>query len=722
MTPEPARFDRRTTETFRGPVALTKALREGVSAAGRYRRAVAFFDSGVFAVAPEQFDAFFDRGGTMELVCGPVWSAADLPAARRALYDRRPVHPGRPTGQARWSERLMTWAIAAGRLEIRVATVLPPDGRPSSSFRDGIYHEKIGLLDGPGGGFGGPLAFEGSANETAAAYRRNFERLLIHPRGVATAAVGEQFERLWADETPGLSVIPLHDAFRAGLMTARDDPQTAGAAADVLPDAATAPVPPEILRRPARFELRDYQRAAVEGWFANRGVGIYAMATGTGKTFTALCTAEELYRRAGGPLAVMIVAPYLNLVAQWVKEGRRFGLDPLECSGSRHDWRPAADATVYQLNAGTRPLATFATTNATFAGDAFQDVLASLRVRTLLIADEVHNLGARNLRTALPGRVKLRLGLSATPSRWMDEVGTAAVNDYFGPAVADVSLGDALKIRPPVLTPYKYFPIPIELNDEEREQYLLLTKQLARFMADPRDENLSEQALSLLLKRARLLGSASGKLPALRAALAPHAKSRVNLIYCGDGLVEVEAGGLSPGATRGVAWGGLAKQVKAAAAVAADLGMTASTYTAEVSAADRAGVMAAFEEGAIQALVAIRCLDEGVDVPAVRRAFILASSTNPRQFVQRRGRVLRRAEGKELAEIYDFVVVPPAEAADPEAEEYRPMRGLMEREFRRVAEFADLASNRALARRKLSPVLQRLNLCHLEGIGYVRGG
>ena len=122
---------------------------------------------------------------------------------------------------------------------------------------------------------------------------------------MATAAVGEHFERLWADDTPGLSVIPLHDAFRTGLMTARDDPQTVGAApgADARPPSfdltgATAPVPPGLLRRPTRFELRDDQRAAVEGWFANRGVGVYAMATGTGKTFTALCTAEELYRRA----------------------------------------------------------------------------------------------------------------------------------------------------------------------------------------------------------------------------------------------------------------------------------------------------------------------------------------------------------------------------------------------------------------------------------------
>ncbi|QDT16782.1 DEAD/DEAH box helicase family protein [Alienimonas californiensis] len=604
----------------------------------------------------------------------------------------------------------MEWAIAAGCLQIRVATVVPPDGRVTGAFFEGIYHEKLGLLARKAF----VEAFEGSANETAAAYTRNYERLLFHAPGVATSAVEEHFERLWENATPGVSVLPLHDAFRAGLMTARNEQPTVAnsvSVEDASVGATADSVPPEILRRPARFALRDYQQAAIDGWFAARGVGIYAMATGTGKTFTALCTAEELYRRAGGPLAVVIVAPYLNLVSQWLKEGRRFGLDPLECSGSRHAWKPAADATVHQLNAGTRLLATFATTNATFSGDAFQDMLDSLKVRTLLIADEVHNLGARNLRAALPERVTLRLGLSATPSRWMDQEGTAAVNRYFGSAVADVSLGDALKMRPPVLTPYKYFPILIELDDDEREEYLLLTKQLARFMADPRDENLSETALGLLLKRARLLGSASGKLPALRTALEPHRKSRFNLIYCGDGRVEIESA-VSSSSLR-IGDGETVRQVKAAAAMASELGMTASTYTAEVSANERADVMSAFEEGTIQALVAIRCLDEGVDVPAVRRAFILASSTNPRQFIQRRGRVLRRAEGKELAEIYDFVVVPPAEAADPDSPEYRPMRGLLEREFARVAEFADLALNGPQARATLLPTLEALGLSHL---------
>ncbi len=119
-----------------------------------------------------------------------------------------------------------------------------------------------------------------------------------------------------------------------------------------------------------------------------------------------------------------------------------------------------------------------------------------------------------------------------------------------------------------------------------------------------------------------------------------------------------------------------------------------------------------FATGKKQVLVAIRCLDEGVDFPEARRAFILASSTNPRQFVQRRGRILRRAPGKTIAEIHDFVVEPPVSATD-DARILETMRRLFRREMERVVEFAETASNAGLARALMLPTLRRLDLLDL---------
>jgi dnd system-associated protein 4 len=393
-----------------------------------------------------------------------------------------------------------------------------------------------------------------------------------------------------------------------------------------------------------RLRLRDYQERARASWFKSGGVGIFSKATGTGKTVTALATVEELFRRTGPPLVVIFVAPYLHLVRQWVGVARSFGLDPINCSGPRTAWTTAADAALYLVNSRARPVLSFATTNSTFAESSFQDVLGRIQVRTVLIADEVHNLGARALQRALPERVRLRLGLSATPERWTDEDGTKAIRDYFGAVVFDFGLEGALRLGPPVLTPYSYHPILVPLEDDEQEEYMRLTRQLARFTSGPAAENLSDAALGILLKRARLVACARGKLTSFAQTIVPHRETNYNLVYCGDGRVEVEV--VSGQAAAGVAETEVIRQVEAVSRLLGrDLGMNVATYTAATPEEEREATLREFAEGRKNALVAIRCLDEGMDIPQVRRAFILASSTNPRQFIQRRGRVLRRAEG-----------------------------------------------------------------------------
>lgn len=689
-------------------------FRRAISRAQTYRRATGYFSSSVFAVARQEVGEFFSRGGVLEVVCSPVLSGSDVAAITSGLYQPErwfgvPLARVLSRTHYGWAADLLSWAIACGQMHLKVAVLSSPSSHA-------VYHEKFGLLIRADGSSDG---FEGSANESENGYVSNYERLRIlsseRPADrPELRLLLDEFDLLWSNQTPGLDVMGIHEALRQGLVHPRsaDDMQPTEVPKDVL----TVRAEPEILRWPSRLQLRPHQKQAVDAWFRANGRGIFEMATGTGKTITAfgaLCRLREL---TAGPLVVVIVAPFLTLVDQWRGVAREFGLDPVNCSGDSSAWQPLLHAGIFLINTAQRNVLSIVTTNATFAGERFQDALNRIEARTVVVADEVHNLGAVHLREALPDRVSLRLGLSATPKRWMDEEGTRAVEEYFGPAVLQFGLEDALRTDPPLLTPYTYYPVIVQLEEDEADEYLRLTRLLARYSRDPEAEALSPEALALLLKRARLIGSARRKIPALVDAIRPYRDSRFNLVYCGDGRSDMEISGRSQSIESEAP---LIRQVDAVARVLGrELRMHVARFTAETESADRLRLLDDFERGQLQALVAIRCLDEGVDIPATRRAFILASSTNPRQFVQRRGRVLRRADGKDRAEIYDFLVAPPAGAFPEDSSEFDVIRNLLRRELGRVVEFARLALNGPQATLRVEPLLTQyrlLNLLALEG-------
>ncbi len=644
----------------------------------------------------------------MELVCSPRLLANDVRAyvaglEQRPRWIRRKLQHPQATD---WHLKLLTWATVHRRLFIKVAMVRHDPASPP-----GIYHEKFGLVTDSAGHRTG---FSGSPNESRSAYVSNFERVQVFDERLDSESshvrsLHEEFERLWHNETPGLEVVPLHEALAAGQVeTLRNEDELGEPMQELQTAQSFAPSLGETLVWPARLELRPYQEEAIGAWFRNGGRGIFAMATGSGKTITALGAATRLFERVGGPLVVVVVAPFLVLVDQWTEVMKSFGLQPIRCAEGVERWRRHAESAVYLANRERRTATSLVVTNATFRSEAFQRVLARLQVRTLLIADEVHNLGARALLKALPERVSLRLGLSATPERKWDDEGTRALERYFGDPVIRFGLREAMGLDPPVLTPYSYHPVLVELEEDEIEEYLRLTRSLARLLGDSAPDQPADRVRWLLIKRARLIGSARGKLKALRRVMQPLKSKRLNLVYCGDG--RTDPSGLEPDAK----WSSLAdeedsleRQIKAVVRLLGhDLGMRVAFYTAETSAEDRRKILRAFTEGTLQGLVAIRCLDEGVDIPAIRRAFLLASSTNPRQFIQRRGRVLRRFPGKDQAEIYDFFVIPPIldDALASQAE-----RQLVRREMERALDFLALATNATAARHRLLPILKRVD-------------
>jgi superfamily II DNA or RNA helicase len=447
------------------------------------------------------------------------------------------------------------------------------------------------------------------------------------------------------------------------------------------------------LSTPEEITPRPYQQEAVEAWMHSQGQGILHMATGTGKTLTSLFAAERLQELQDGRLGLLVVAPYQHLVDQWVEELRKFGVTPYRAYQSRQTWEDDVAGAVTEFRHDARDVFAVVTTQQTFGADHFQAQLDRLPGhRTLLIADEVHHMGAPHLRTALPTKIRARLGLSATPERWYDDEGTRALETYFaGGVVFEYGLQEA--IANGHLCEYYYVPHVVGLTPEEAEEYRAISDASDNRHAAQGDDDLvgldeDEQRQQLLFRRARLIGTAARKLDVL-ADLAERSQPLDHaLVYCGDGSVERPDSGVAGDRE-------IVRQLSAVTELlGSDLGLSVHQFTYEEDQETRERLLTDFERGDLDALVAIRCLDEGVDVPATQTAFMLASSTNPRQFVQRRGRILRTHESKAYATIHDFVVAPPPEIRTAEDDPaFQVERNLVRRELDRVATFVDAAKN-----------------------------
>jgi DNA phosphorothioation system restriction enzyme len=474
----------------------------------------------------------------------------------------------------------------------------------------------------------------------------------------------ERFDRLWNNLDPNVQVFTLPDAARACILKLRTEARPyKPPSRNILALSVTEPrVPPELV-------LRDYQLNAIEAWSANQYRGIFEMATGTGKTKTSLSAMARLYDR-DRRLALIISVPYQHLVDQWHEDAKLFGLQPILAYKRKADWLNHLHKQVLEYNRNDRKMISVITTHTTFIDTDFQDMIATIHTPCLLIADEVHHLGATRSRKSLPANIPARLGLSATPDRWYDDGGTAALRSYFGDTVFRLDLGDA--IRRGILVPYLYYPQVVELTLDEMAVYQEISEKISRLAAilSTKHDEMHEMILErLLFERTGLLNSASEKLTVLKSLISNNPDAQHTLFYCAPEQIDQ--------VSHLVGW---------------ECGWKISRFTAEEDNDERQRLLAEFDNCDIQALVAMKCLDEGVDVPSTRTAYILASSSNPREFVQRRGRVLRQAPNKTEATIYDFIVVPPKQWYS--ANSSNTDSSIVEREMRRFKEFADSAQNK----------------------------
>lgn len=315
----------------------------------------------------------------------------------------------------------LAWLAAAGYLKVKLALRVDESGE----IARGIYHEKVGIFSDADGDH---VAFNGSANETAGGFMENFESFdVFRSWHDADGRVPEKiadFEALWSDNTPGLRTFDFSQAGRELLEAYRDlDHPPPGIPQHLLNESE----PGRSFRAPRSFDLRDYQAEAIREWTRRGGKGILAMATGAGKTLTALYLASKVAEK-NSPMVLIVVCPFINLCKQWLREMAAFGLNPVPCYEGRQRWENLMEEGYQRISAGLSKIHSIVVTNSTFQSPAFQARLRQNlgKAHHMIVADEVHNLGAEKIQQFLPPEIQLRLGLSATPERHHDPVGTQA--------------------------------------------------------------------------------------------------------------------------------------------------------------------------------------------------------------------------------------------------------------------------------------------------------
>ncbi len=436
-------------------------------------------------------------------------------------------------------------------------------------------------------------------------------------------------------------------------------------------------------RFPPPYKPREYQVNAYNNWVGNDFTGVFGMATGTGKTKTSLNCVLNEYKKTNTYFAVILV-PSIALLNQWEEEVLSFNFLNIIKIGGGNNWEKEFSNYVSNFNAGLRKNIVIISTYASFTSSKFQKYFKKVEQEFILIADEAHNMGAKNIKAAMNNSlIKKRIGLSATPKRIYDPEGTEFIDTFFNdkePYTYSFSMKEAMDND--FLCNYKYYPVIVELNEDELEEYIEISKKLLKFFDFEKGEFKKDPIVEiLLLKRKNIIHKANNKIECFRNILLELKqinKLKYIFTYIPEGYVYEEDG---------TSERMLNKFLVAGHEMLPNLKM--NSYIADGQ--NLNDLLRGFSEGKIDMLFAMKMLDEGVDVPRAEVGIFASSTGNPRQFIQRRGRLLRKHDDKPFATIYDMVVIP--RLNDNNVELYNMERNLVQNELRRVGYFASLALN-----------------------------
>jgi superfamily II DNA or RNA helicase len=674
---------------------FTEALIESKS----FDLGLGFFSSSGIRSLSYGFALFIANGGKMRVVINNVLSSSDKTAIENGQQKiNQNFEEKLICNVTRLAETLsredeqffkcFSFLISIDRIEF-VATI---------STKGGLAHDKYGVFTDLKGD---KVAFIGSANFSKTALELNSETITVFSSWNDPKRVSEYqdlFNESWQNDTTHLVHIPIEKVKTYIVEKFPIEPldKLIEYGIDIRGYSSRKPLSSQLLEKLEKKELeprfpfpeeRDIQKNAYKMWIENDRKGLFAMATGSGKTVTALNCILKRYAE-DGYYKVIIAVPTQALALQWEQEVKAFNFQNIVSTHSDRDWKKTLSRFTTRSIFDQKKNIVIITTYATFNRKDIQAFLKDTQgiESFIYIADEAHNIGAANTLKHLPEKIEQRIGLSATPERIYDEFGSERLYSFFNSRPPKYTFRYTMKqaIDDEILCHYDYFPLFVELTDLEMQEYKNITSQLYKYI-DSETGKYKKEAEMLLLKRKRVVHKAENKKGVITNLL-EELKSKKKLDYTFVFVPE----GYEPDYAEIDTYQVQDEDIHIIDEYAQMFREQGYSYHKYISGLeDGQKVLTNFANGDIQILLSMKCLDEGVDIPRAEHAIFCSSTGNPRQFVQRRGRVLRRSKEKEKATIWDLIVIPPGTDNDPSTFE----RNMFSSEVKRVVNFAALADN-----------------------------
>lgn len=688
-----------------------------------YKRSVGFFSSTSLVEITKGISELVKNGGKIQIVASPKLSDEDIEAIQKGYAKRNEViekkllrelyEPQDCFEQKRLN--LLANLIANGTLDLKIAFI-------DNGQNVGIYHEKLGVVEDFDGN---KIAFDGSMNESITALRYNYENLNVYCGWKSEDAERidikiKAIENIWNNTDQELQVIEfpsikqsILDKYKKADLTQDDFELDKEEFSNkhplikyAIPDNASDINSPDgkyetneknstsncpFFKFPEYIKPRPHQVLAIEKLCQNNFQCLFAMATGTGKTLTSLFAVNEICKSIDIK-NILIIVPLKDLVDQWAEDIEKYFSGEVILVRSGLDWKTKIESrNLLKIISPSKKQdhCVVITTYDSFSGNDEKLLMSFSPESSIIIADEVHKFGAETYSQKLPEQLIYRIGLSATPKRPYDDKGTTAIFDYFCPSSNAYEFTIKQAIDADMLCHYNYYPILVSLTEDEMEAYEEISEKISRlstyienYGADSEEKKSLEQ---MLKQRHRIIERAENKKELFLDTMIEQVNKYKDktIIFCPDGLDENGNDLLTQYKTE--LWKRLSENKKI---------IVMNEYVQGT----KKEIIEKFTNGSIDMLFAKQRLNEGIDIPAAKRAFFIASSTSEREFIQRRGRVLRKSQGKTLAEIFDFIVVPPSR-------NYLNASKIVASELKRAMDFVKTADNYSAVEKILNQYL-----------------
>lgn len=705
----------------------------------RFDLMLGFFSSSAIRLLASGFAVFLYNGGRMRMIINNLLSPQDkqtiidghnnifsdiLDLTDISLIQKDLSDEGKHFFEC------LAWLISNKRIEIKI--VQPKD-------HNGIAHTKSGVFSDEKN----KISFEGSCNFTRAALVDNIESFSVScdwDGEIFNSQIDNiecDFERAFKEEDKNLNYInaeqvidQISNTFGGKDIEVLLEQERQLSHIQIRPSALSAinaarkkvseianrnKLNKEIPQFPYSTGPRNYQKLAFEKWKENGQKGLFAMATGTGKTITALNCLLEVYNKCNYYKAI-ILAPTLTLVDQWESECLKFGFKNIIKISSKNKWDNEIDGLLLREKVSIQADISFVIicTYQSYSKRKVFNVLNGFSARTMFIADECHNMGSPEMLKLLPQiNQARRIGLSATPNRQFDEAANEAISSFFnatGGYAFEYSMEEA--ITNGVLCKYYYYPHSVPLTAEEMNEYSRLTKKIVKYYNYDSGKFKDDPILtSLLLARKRIIYKAANKVEMFRSIIEKHyadyGNLKYTLVYVPEGNEVGDYKGNEVFDEEDISEDAITQSIiDTYTTVVKDVDKCVTVRKFTSNSTNRDEILDQFAKGDISVLTSMKCLDEGVDIPRAELAIFCASTGNPRQFIQRRGRILRKHPDKEYATIHDLVVIPTIN----DEECFEMERRLLKSELERVRNFALLSRNSADSFNELLQIMNYYNL------------